>query len=192
MNRHLRRALARAERGRTDGREPRVVRMSPDPVEYALSARRPIEDAQREHLQMQVHSAIFALGHGSAEETDVVHLRSAANITLMLVEQTMGRDASGLSVLADATAAAQRAQEALLNIQERHKRVGRWGLDGQELRHLNAMADLHDQFLEAADQRTVAAAVAAAVERIRLGHSATTVAQLRQAEQQAEQEGPQP
>lgn len=178
MNRELRRRLQRAERQRTDGTAPRTVRISHYPLALVMSAHRPLDDQQRSSLLHQVHGAIDALTHGRATEDDMAHLFSAANITLVLVEQTMGNDASGLAVYAQAEALVKLAQQALLQVQERHGRTQRWGISGEELGRVNDMIELHDQFIEAADQRTIETAVRTGLQRMRQGYIALKAAEL--------------
>lgn len=178
MNRELRRRLQRAERQRTDGTAPRTVRLSPNPLAMVMSAHQPLDDRQRNSLLRQVHGAIDALTHGRATEAEMAHLFSAANITLVLVEQTMGKDASGLAVYAQAEALVKLAQQALLQVQDRHGRTQRWGISGEELGRLTDMIDLHDQFIEAADQRTIEAAVRTGYQRMRQGYVALKAEEL--------------
>ncbi|MGL4575106.1 MAG: hypothetical protein ACRCV9_09995 [Burkholderiaceae bacterium] len=92
-------------------------------------------------LSLNAHAALVALtsGQGVGEHFDC--LAQTVNISLTLAEAGYGSEA--LFVI-------KAAQNALMQMLERHARIGKWGLSGTGLTVLREALNVFDQQIEAA------------------------------------------
>ena len=111
-------------------------------------------------LKTPVRMAFESLRSGKGEETDF-HTRAAAvNVSLIRSE----------SIDQLCVETCQRAQDALMSVLARSKRIGKWGLDAAGLQDIPPAMDLHEQLLELSTPHQMQAAMRETLRRMEAGH----------------------
>lgn len=101
-----------------------------------------LDPDQLRDLRIGYHGALAAITSGTAQDSDAHALALASNVSMLLCEHGIGAE-----YLDDVIA----AQHAVMSIQARRERVGRYGATGPELALLQTLLDLHDQQLQSED-----------------------------------------
>jgi hypothetical protein len=101
-----------------------------------------MDAGQVRDLALYCHSAIDALSRGQGTDHHTNHLALAVNVSLMLCEAGLGGD--WLDKVRE-------AQDALVTLEARRNRIGRYVLSGLELQRLTAAIELHDSQLASPD-----------------------------------------
>jgi len=102
---------------------------------HAIGMQQQLTDDQLTDLGMAVHVCIERLRTGLGIELDWHTLAAAVNVSLVLCERGIGAE-----YLDDI----KTAQDALINILDRHLRTGRWAFDGSAYVALVRAVELHE------------------------------------------------
>lgn len=123
-------------------------RKSTDPMAW-IAKRMPLQSSQQIDIGIAYHASLQGLLTGHGTEQAWATIACALNVSLLLSEY---------GVCAPAIQTIQLAQEALMRAQERAGRTGKWALDGDGIRVLQAALNLHDEQNSRAtrDQITIA------------------------------------
>jgi hypothetical protein len=100
------------------------------------SSPQPLDKTQVRDLLLYCHSALEAIRTGQGNDDHANHLALASNISLVLCEQGLGREWVGK---------VQEAQDAIVMLGARRRRIGRYVATGTELQRIQALLELHDQ-----------------------------------------------
>jgi hypothetical protein len=101
-----------------------------------------LDTEQVRDLRIGYHGALAAVIHGNATDTDANALALASNVAMLLCEYGIGRE-----YLPDVL----EAQNAVIALQQRRERAGKYGVTGTELAKLQTLLDLHDAQLDSED-----------------------------------------
>lgn len=122
----------------------------------------PLPDHQRASILIAAHASVSALARGSATSDDWHTIVNAMNISQILCEGA-GNKEVGLNVI-------HAAQNAMIEVGERCKHIGRLGVSGDGLRTINEAMALYEQLLEAVTKRQFTTAIKEADRRIKAGN----------------------
>ena len=111
-------------------------------------------------LQTPVRIAFESLRSGKGEETDFHTLAAAVNVSLIRSE----------SIDQLCVETCQRAQDALMSVLARSKRINKWGLDAAGLQDIPPAMDLHEQLLELSTPHQMQQAMRETLRRMEAGH----------------------
>jgi hypothetical protein len=111
-------------------------------------------------LQTPVRVAFESLRTGRGEEADFHTLAAVVNVALIRSE----------SIDQLCVETCQRAQDALMAVLSRSKRLGKWGLDAAGLQDIPPAMDLHEQLLELSTPHQMQQAMQETLRRMRTGH----------------------
>lgn len=153
MNRAQRRAAARL---RT---KPQRRHADPSAAHTLLTIHRPFSADEAAHIAIGARLAWHKLTTGAGTESEFDILATAANVALIRAE----------SIDAIAVEVVQRAQAALVRMQERYRRIGKFGPDADALATVPEFLDLYDQIVRLSTPRQLVDAVNAAMRRIHDG-----------------------
>lgn len=115
-----------------------------------LVRQNPLPEERQKNVAIAYHTSIDALAGGYAEKNHFDTVVYALNIGVILAENGIG--AEYLDLLRPASAAMARCKE-------RYLKTERFGLDGDGLQAIRAVADLHEAQLAAATHGELAAAI---------------------------------
>ena len=132
MNREQRRASREKRQIRT-----RAYTADASAIYRTMSRVQPFTERELLTLQTPVRVAFESMRSGSGEEADFHTLAGAVNVALIRSET--------IDPLCVETA--QRAQASLMRILDRHRRIGRRGIDSQALQDIPPALDLYEQLL---------------------------------------------
>lgn len=123
---------------------------TPRPVSSEFVARLaegdlPMGEAERRTLQLRLSAAVTAFLQGKATREDWGLLVGAFNTAAALCE-TAGNGQIGLDIL-------YAAQDAMINVAERHIHTNKLGLSGDELARVNDGLDLFEQLIAIVTKR---------------------------------------
>lgn len=116
----------------------------------AIGMQQQLTDDQRTDLGMAVHTCIERMRTGNGIELDWHTLAAAVNVSLVLCERGIGAD-----YLDDIKA----AQDALIEILERHRRTGKWAFHGAGYVALARAVEIHEAQLAAITRDSARAAM---------------------------------
>lgn len=102
---------------------------------HAIGMQQQLTDDQTTDLGMAVHTCIERLRTGHGIELDWHTLAAAVNVSLVLCERGIGPE-----YLDDI----KTAQDALIEILERHRKTGRWGFHGAGYVALTHAVAIHE------------------------------------------------
>lgn len=102
---------------------------------HCINMQQQLTDDQLTDLGMAIHTCIERLRTGHGIEMDWHTLAAAANVSLVLCERGIGAE-----YLDDV----KTAQDALMYIIERHRRIGRWAFDGSAYTAITRLVELHE------------------------------------------------
>lgn len=125
--------------------------------------RMPLADDQQRDLGIAYHVSLQAMlqGHGTEQSWSTVVC--SINIAMLLCEQ---------GICAAALPTIKLAQEAMLRSRERANRTGKWALDGEGIRVIQAALNIHDEQISRATRGQVSAALNKVHQRIKQGEIA--------------------
>ena len=132
MNRAQRRAAAFKRSSRWDRND-----VEPSQVLRPILISRTFDDHEAATLSNETRMAWHRLTHGDGSQDDFDLLANSSNVALIRAE-TLGE-------LAVETV--QRAQAAIVAMQARHQRTGRFGADAAALQDVPPMLDFYDELL---------------------------------------------
>lgn len=110
-------------------------RCDPGAWAHAIGMQQQLTDDQLTDLGMAVHVCIERLRTGGGIELDWHTLAAAVNVSLVLCERGIGAE-----YLDDIKI----AQDALIEILERHRRTGRWAFHGSGYVALTRAVEIHE------------------------------------------------
>lgn len=113
----------------------RPYRCDPGAWAHAIGMTQPMTDDQLTDLGMAVHTSIERMRIGHGIELDWHTLAAAVNVSLVLCERGIGAE-----YLDDI----KTAQDALIDILERHRRTGRWAFHGSGYVALARAVQIHE------------------------------------------------
>lgn len=116
----------------------------------AIGMQQQLTDDQRTDLGMAVHTCIERMRTGNGIELDWHTLAAAVNVSLVLCERGIGAD-----YLDDI----KTAQDALIEILERHRKTGRWAFSGSAYTALARAVEIHEAQLAAITRDSARAAM---------------------------------
>lgn len=102
---------------------------------HCVGMQQQLTDDQRTDLGMAVHTSIERLRIGQGIELDWHTLAAAVNVSLVLCERGVGAE-----YLDDI----KTAQDALIEIMERHRRTGKWAFHGSGYVALTRAVEIHE------------------------------------------------
>lgn len=111
-------------------------------------------------LQTPVRVAFESLRTGRGDESDFRTLACIVNVALIRSE----------SIDQLCVETCQRAQDALMSVLARSKRLGKWGLDAAGLQDIPPAMDLHEQLIELSTPLQMQQAMQETLNRMRSGH----------------------
>lgn len=126
----------------------------------AIGMQQQLTDDQRTDLGMAVHTCIERMRTGNGIELDWHTLAAAVNVSLVLCERGVGAD-----YLDDIKA----AQDALIEILERHRKTGRWAFHGAGYVALARAVEIHEAQLAAITRDSARAAMLEVRKRVDRG-----------------------
>lgn len=126
----------------------------------AIGMQQQLTDDQRTDLGMAVHTCIERMRTGNGIELDWHTLAAAVNVSLVLCERGIGAD-----YLDDIKA----AQDALIEILERHRRTGKWAFHGAGYVALARAVEIHEAQLAAITRDSARAAMLEVRKRVDRG-----------------------
>lgn len=124
-----------------------------------LMALNPLPEERQANVAIAYHTSIDALTGGYAEKNHFDTIVYALNIGVILAESGIG--AEYIELLRPASDAMQRCKERYLT-------SGKFGLDGEGLQAIRAVADLHEAQLAAATHAELQAAIDEMHRRLRM------------------------
>ena len=96
-------------------------------------------DKQAEiNLQLIPHQELEALRVGAGKEESFHTLAARLNVGLVCFQKFWKDDQQNIEAM-------QNALSALLNVKDRHTKTGKWGLSGDDLRHIGLGLTLTDE-----------------------------------------------
>lgn len=146
----------RADRSRRSKPHRRI-----DPM-ACITRRMPLRDDQQIDIGIAYHASLQALLTGHGTEQTWSTLACALNTSLLLSEY---------GVCAPATQTIKFAQEALLRARERAGRTGKWALDGDGIRTLQAALNIHDEQISRTTRDKITAALHEVHRRASMGET---------------------
>ena len=102
---------------------------------HAIGMQQQLTDDQLTDLGKAVHTCILRLRTGHGIELDWHTLAAAVNVSLVLCERGIG---------AEYLDEVKTAQDALIEILQRHRRTGRWAFHGSGYVALTRAVELHE------------------------------------------------
>lgn len=146
----------RADRSRRNKPHRRI-----DPM-ACITRRMPLRDDQQIDIGIAYHASLQALLTGHGTEQTWSTLACALNTALLLSEY---------GVCAPATQTIKLAQESLLRARERAGRTGKWALDGDGIRTLQAALNIHDEQISRTTRDKITAALHEVHKRVSMGET---------------------
>lgn len=146
----------RADRSRRNKPHQRI-----DPM-ACITRRMPLRDDQQIDIGIAYHASLQALLTGHGTEQTWSTLACALNTSLLLSEY---------GVCAPSTQTIKLAQEALLRARERAGRTGKWALDGDGIRTLQAALNIHDEQISRTTRDKITAALHEVRRRVSMGET---------------------
>ena len=122
----------------------------------AIHSSQPFSEAAKTELKTKVWMAWAAFKAGSATGEDFDLLAATANVSLIRAE-AIGQQAIELC---------KDAQSALMDIRERHDRLGKFGIDAKSLDTLPDLLDFYCELIDNSTPRQMAEAVEVAFQRL--------------------------
>lgn len=182
MNRTERRAMERAQRRSTNthGRKRRTGYADTLGGMRVLSESMPFSAAEVADLTLPPAMAYQAISTGQSCPGDWDTLAAVVNVSLIRAERIAlvgyGRPGTPPDELAEQQAAGRQAvalckeaQEALMHMRERFRRLGRWGVDAQARESIPAVIDFHEQLLQLSTPGQMRAALLEVLHRCHTG-----------------------
>jgi hypothetical protein len=127
---------------------------------HCIGMQQLLTDDQRVDLGVAVHTSIERIRLGEGIELDWHTLAAAVNVSLVLCERGVGGE-----YLDDV----KRAQDALIEIHQRHQRTGRWAFSGGAYIALARAVELHEAQLAAITRDGARAAMLEVRRRVERG-----------------------
>lgn len=152
LSREQRRALKKIEK-----HQPRINRAKPTAGLSILAKRyvngTPMEDEKRERLVFDYYSALTAMtsGYATAAHADILTYAVNIGYLLTMIDAGLGKQ--------HRTSLIKPALLALHRMNDRNKRLGKYGLDAEGLQALRDFAPLHESQLELASVGEIEAAI---------------------------------
>ncbi|MFA6015862.1 MAG: hypothetical protein WC742_12425 [Gallionellaceae bacterium] len=130
---------------------------------YFLSQHARLDDDQTRDLGIAYRVSLQALltGHGSEQAWST--LACTLNVAMILCE---------IGIAAPALQTVLLAQEAMLRSRERAERTGKWALDGEGIRILQAALNIHDEQISFCTRQQITAALEEVHRRVSVGEAA--------------------
>lgn len=125
-------------------------------------ARFNLGESQRRSIGCVYHTNLQALMQGGGTEQAWATIAGAINAALLLCERGYQSDAIGIDTV-------KRAQLALLRVQERAAKHGKWVFDGEGLQDVLDAVNLYDQQIAVAKRSDITAALAEVRRRYETG-----------------------
>lgn len=116
-------------------------------------ARFNLSESQRRSIGCVYHANLQALMQGGGTEQAWATIASAVNAALLLCERGYQSDAIDIDTV-------KRAQLALLRVQERAAKYGKWVFDGEGLQDVLDAVNLYDQQIAVAKRGDITATLA--------------------------------
>lgn len=152
---------ARAQQKRADRSRRNKPHRRIDPM-ACITRRMPLRDDQQTDIGIAYHASLQALLTGHGTEQTWATLACALNVSLLLAEY---------GICAPAIQTIQLAQEALLRAKERVGRTGKWALDGDGIRVLQAALNIHDEQISRTTRDKITAALNEVHRRVSIGET---------------------
>lgn len=143
--------------------QSRAKRYNADPMSMfkVMNKIQPFRADELTQLSLPVRVAFDCLRTGEGKEVHFHTLAAAINVALIRSET--------IDQLCVETC--QRAQDALMSILARSKRLGKWGLDAAGLQDIPPAIDLHEQLLKLSTPLQLQKAMNEAIQRMRAGQA---------------------
>jgi len=132
-----------------------------NPLAY-LGQRARLDEDQQNDIGVTQHMSLHTMLRGHGTEQTWATLTCSLNLALMLCE---------LGIAAPAIQTIKLAQEALLRSRERAGRTGKWALDGEGIRILQAALTIHDEQISRCTRSQIDAALNEVHRRISIGET---------------------
>lgn len=129
---------------------PGKYRRDPSAWAHAINMQHQLTDYQLTDLGMAIHTSIERMRTGHGIELDWHTLAAAVNVSLVLCERGIGPE-----YLDDI----KTAQDALIEILERHRKTGRWVFHGVGYVALTRAVEIHEAQLGAITRDSARAAM---------------------------------
>jgi hypothetical protein len=110
----------------------------------------PLTDERQTNVVLSYHTSIQAMRGGFAQQCHFDTIVYALNIGVILAENGIGEEY--LTMLGS-------AMNAMRRCKDRYLKIGKFGLDGDGLKALEAVADVHQAQMEVATQGELKAAI---------------------------------
>jgi hypothetical protein len=120
----------------------------------------PFSAKELTQLNMPVRMAFDCLRTGEGKEMHFHTLAAAVNVALVRSE----------SIDPLCVETCQRAQDALMSVLARSKRLGKWGLDAAGLQDIPPAIELHEQLLQLSTPLQMQKAMNETIQRMNAGH----------------------
>lgn len=127
---------------------------------HCVGMQQQLTDSQRTDLGVAVHTSIERMRTGNGIERDWHTLAAAVNVSLVLCERGIGEE-----YLCEVNT----AQDALIEIMERHHRTGKWAFTGAAYVALNRAVELHEAQLASITRDGARAAMLEVRRRVNAG-----------------------
>lgn len=128
-----------------------------------LGQRARLEDDQLRDLGIAYHASLQALLTGHGTEQAWATLSCSLNLALILCE---------IGIAGPAIQTIKLAQEAMRRSRERAQRTGKWALDGDGIRILQAALTIHDEQISRCTRKQITAALNEVHRRVSIGEAA--------------------
>lgn len=132
-----------------------------DPMAW-ITRRMPLQPSQQIDIGIAYHASLQALLTGHGTEQAWCTLSCALNVSMLLSEY---------GVCAPAIQTIKLAQEALMRAQERAGRTGKWALDGDGIRVLQAALNIHDEQISLTTRDKITSALQEVHRRVSMGET---------------------
>ena len=119
---------------------------------------RQFDEEEFARISVDTRMAWHRLTHGEGTEPDFDLIANSSNIALVKAEE--------LGELAVETVL--RAQKAILDMQARYKRTGRFGADSDALAYVPEMLDFYDQLVALSSPKSMVDALEVTIKRMRM------------------------
>lgn len=123
----------------------------------------PLDTKQKRDLGSAYHLSLTALMRGYGDEQSWSTVVCSINIAMLLCEQ---------GICAAAMPTIKLAQEAMLRSRARANRTGKWALDGEGIRVIQAALNIHDEQNSCASKWQISTALRELNRRIEEGETA--------------------
>ena len=131
----------------------------PSTIYRVMGMQQAFTPAEQATLNLPVRESLQSLRDGTADENHWNTLAGVANVCLLRGER----------IAQQVVDVAKDAQAAVLDILERHKRTGKWGMNHHDMDRLLPCIDLYEQLIELSTPAQMIAAMRDTIKRIDAG-----------------------